>query len=98
MAIFPASKLPTLSKAPIKVAGDFVRASKALDSDKPFSIAFRRLAEKSVTVVKSAVVKQKLIPSFSKVAALVGANSQCFKSSKPTNLSSLGSSTSIAAG
>ena len=46
----------------------------------------------------SAVVKQKGVPDFSKAAGLVGANSQCLRSERETNLASLGSSTSIACG
>jgi len=43
-------------------------------------------------------VKQNGIPAFSKLAGMVGANSQCFISDRETNLASLGSSTSCAWG
>ena len=98
LAIFPASMLPVSLYIFNNCAGVFVRASKAAFSERPYCTAFRRFGKNCFVSFKSAAVKQKLIPFFSKAAGLVGAISHCFKSSKETNLASLLSSTSIAKG
>ena len=96
LAILPASRLPTLSYTPSKVAGTLVKASNALVSVSPISNDFRRLVINCLGSLRSAVVKQKGIFAFSKAPGFEGASSQCFISARDTALASFGSSTSIA--
>ena len=98
LAIFPASRLPTLSYIPKSVAGFFVNASNAFFSLKPACIALRIFVKKLLLSFKPLAVIAKLILAFSNAAALPAAISQCFKLAREINLASVGSSTSIACG
>src|SRR3954468_11501478 len=98
LASLPSSRLPTLSYTPNHVAGVFVKASKALLSLNPYSIALRRFVQNCFTSRKSADVKANGIFAFSNAAGLVGDSSQFLRSAREIYFASLGSSTSCGCG
>ena len=98
LANLPASRLPTMSETPKRVAGVEVKASNAFCSLKPYCIALRRFGIKLLTSFNPFAVNAKVNPAFSKLDGFVGANSQCFMSAMFTKRASVGSSKSIACG